>query len=146
MDIAGCSQKITIIPFDDVRKDKTLGKTPASTLEATSSVAEWMQNALVKELEKAGCYVLVSNAIPESGLAVKGYVQEVYLEQPALASFRAHTLVRLDIHKDGRLAYINTYKGSERLHGATTNREQALTEELQSLMSVVVPELVDYAG
>ncbi|NCC24025.1 MAG: hypothetical protein EOM25_02310 [Deltaproteobacteria bacterium] len=145
-DIKGCAGKVTILPFEDNRTDKSLGKAPVSVFEPTSSVAEWMQNAMIQELDKAGCITQVSSSVPDTGLAVQGFVEETYLYQPAMASFKAKSQLRLKIYQNGNLAYINTYQGRQRLDATTTSREQALTQELQSIMGFLVPEIIGYAN
>ena len=146
VNIPPCTKSIAVVSFEDKRDSIAVGqKKDGQFLYGQPFVAEWISQALVKELKMSGCDAAYHEKSADFGTdyVITGEIKETFLRQESISNFAANMKLKIVIHKGKTKVLGKEYSSTLSKSTVPTSGaySEVLSELLQGMMREVVPDV-----
>lgn len=160
IDAPACRGELTVLKFNDLttgpigevaNKEKVSSRkyvdAPKPVL-AVTNVADWVSEAVVEQLQEAGCLVryhpsLLSGSI--KGLYVHGDVERAHYTKKGAIDYDSVLRLTVRLNEQGRTLFEKTYTSENSFTGSAASASGVMQEALHDLMRLIVPDVIEAA-
>lgn len=145
-----CPGSIAVYPLENGRMTSIVGNDYSQDSYSTyDSQSDWVTDALLEELNKAGCAAQLSgNPKPDwANFVVTGKIKDIFVKQESLSEFKTTMKVRFEIYQKGHNIFKDTMVVKTRnttfpVLLADETIQKSLSQGLEELMRIAIPKLV----